>query len=68
MKHEDKIKYIQIACGMCGFNIPMEYMDMIISMYELILEKEGNADMKDIARIMAIVKEKYHEKIDEKKK
>lgn len=58
MTQEEKIKYFAIAANITGFCINIEQSDMFVSLYELILEKEGEADIRSISAIEASVKER----------
>lgn len=45
MTHEEKINYMRIATGIAGFGIKNEHLDLLVSIYELVLEKKGKTDM-----------------------
>ena len=58
MTHEEKINYMRIAAGVCRFGIDNEQLDLLVSIYEKILEKQGETDMKDLAKIQVEVKKR----------
>jgi hypothetical protein len=62
MTQEQKINYMRIAADLCQFHFKEEHMDLLISLYELVLEKKGNADMRDVAKIQAKIKGRHPEK------
>lgn len=51
MTHDQKIKYMNMAAGICGFGIGEKHLDMLVSTYELVLEKEGQTSVHDMARV-----------------
>jgi hypothetical protein len=55
MTHNEKINYMRMATALCGFGIDVKHLDLLVSTYELILEKGGNADMQDCANVQALV-------------
>lgn len=63
MTHEEKIKYMTIAVNICGFGMREKHIDHLVQTYELVLEKKGNADMMDIAKIQAGLEGKYPDKL-----
>lgn len=48
---EEKINFMSIACGVCGMRFTQEGLDLLISLYELILEKQGSTDIDSISEI-----------------
>lgn len=68
MNHEEKINYMRIAAGICGFAFRNDQMDLLVSLYELVLEKQGDADLKSTVQIEHGVKERERQrKIEEEK-
>lgn len=51
MTHEEKINYMRIACNLCRIGVDEKMIDTIVSLYDLVLSKEGNATMKDTAKV-----------------
>lgn len=51
MSHEEKIKYMTDALNLCGFGIKEEYTDLLVRIYDLLLEKEGATSLKDIFHV-----------------
>ncbi len=64
MTQEEKINYMRIAASVCGFGFKNEQLDLMVSLYELILEKKGESDIASISKIEEDVKER--EKINRK--
>lgn len=56
MTHDQKINYMRIAAGVCGFGISNQHLDLLVSLYELVIEKEGDADIRSMADIEVQVK------------
>ena len=65
MTQEEKIKYLDTATRVAGYCIAEQDLDIIISLYDLILKKGGKADIETICHIKFNVEEKY--KKDEQK-
>lgn len=59
MSHDDKIKYMEIAANLCKFHFKTKDLDLLISLYELVIDKEGDANLKDVAKIEADLNERY---------
>ncbi len=51
MTHEEKINYMRIATGMAGFTIKNYHLDLLVSVYELVIEKEGKSSVDDVCKI-----------------
>lgn len=58
MDHEEKIRYMRIAAGIAGFNIREKDLDLLVSMYELILEKKEKGNIQDVTIIEDQVKKR----------
>jgi hypothetical protein len=58
MTHEQKINYMRIATGIAGYGFDNKALDMIVSLYELVIEKQGESDLRVISKIEAEVKER----------
>ncbi len=56
MTHEEKIDYMRIASGICNYGFNNEQLDMLVSLYELVLEKKGDATMQDCSKLQVEVK------------
>lgn len=56
MKHEEKIQYMDMAASLCHFHLKEEHLDLVVSLYELIVKKKGNANLHDVATVQAAVK------------
>lgn len=51
MEQTEKIKYMRMAAGICGFHFKDQHLDLLISLYELIVEKRQDTDLRSIARV-----------------
>lgn len=67
MTHNEKIDYMRISAGVCGFSFQQEHLDLLVSIYELILEKKGSAKLDDIVCVEQAVKERWLENMDAEK-
>jgi cystathionine beta-lyase family protein involved in aluminum resistance len=41
MTHEEKVNYMKIAAGMVGYGFDKKGLDMLVSIYDLVLEKKA---------------------------
>lgn len=62
MTHEEKINYMKIAAGVVGYAFDPKGLDLLVSLYELVIEKQGNSDLSDIAKVETQVKQRAEEK------
>ena len=51
MTNEEKIKYMRIATGVVGMSFNELGVDILVSIYELTMEKGGEASLRDMAKI-----------------
>ena len=58
MTHEEKINYMRIATGIVGYGFDNKGLDMIVSLYELVIKKKGESDLKTVCKIEAEVKKR----------
>jgi len=58
MTHEKKIDYMRIATGIVGYGFNPKGLDMLVSIYELVIEKKGKTDLKMVCDIEAEVKKR----------
>lgn len=47
MTHKEKIGYMRIAAGIAGFSIKNEHLDLLVSLYEIVLEKKEKTTVED---------------------
>ncbi len=59
MTHEEKINYMRIAASLCNYGFNNEQLDLFVSIYEEIIRKEGESDIKTILKIESQVKSRY---------
>ena len=51
MTQEEKINYMRIAAGICGFGIDNKSLDLLVSLYELTMKKKGATKLDDIVDV-----------------
>ena len=56
MTQEQKINNMKIAAGICGFGFDNKGLDLLVSLYELISEKEGQTSLCDVTKVQMDVK------------
>jgi len=59
MTHEEKINYMRIATGIVGFRFNPKDLDLFVSIYELVIQNQGETDLKAICKIQADVEARY---------
>ena len=59
MTHEEKIKYMKVATGIVGYNFNPKILDLLVSIYDLVLEKQGETDLKSVCKVEAEVNERH---------
>lgn len=72
MNHEEKLRYLRMALGLAGFHLKPKDMDMMVSMYELVMEKKGETDLNSMVDVQFAVEERektrlmkeYEEKLE----
>jgi hypothetical protein len=58
MTHEEKINYMRIAAGITGFGLRDEHLDLLVSLYELVVKREGKTSLSDVVDIEREVKKR----------
>jgi hypothetical protein len=58
MTHEEKINYMKIATGIVGYGFDTKGLDMLVSLYELVIERQGETDVKTICKVEVEVKQR----------
>ena len=56
MTHDQKVNYMKIAAGVCGYAFSIAGLDLLISLYDAVIEKEGATDLRTISNIEIDVK------------
>lgn len=62
MTHEEKINYMRIATGIVGYGFDNKGLDLLVSIYELVIEKQGKSDLSDVVKIESEVKKRADNK------
>lgn len=44
MEHEQKVNYMRIAAGIVGYGFDNKGLDMLVSLYELVIDLHSNKD------------------------
>jgi hypothetical protein len=65
MTHAEKLEYMKIAGGIVGFAFTDETLDMLVSTYELVMQKGGDTDLHDICKVKVEVQEREKERLIE---
>jgi len=50
MTHAEKVNYMRIACNMVGIGFNNVNMDLLVTMYELVLEHKGELDIQMVTK------------------
>jgi hypothetical protein len=58
MTHEEKINYMRIATGIVGYGFDNKGLDILVSLYELVIEKQGKTDIDTICEVECEVKKR----------
>jgi len=58
MTHEEKVNYMRIAAGVAGMGFTNHQLDLLISLYDVIIEKEGMTNLQDIIKVEMQVDER----------
>ncbi len=58
MTHEQKIKYMRIAAGLCCFGFNHQQMDLLVSLYDLVIEKQGSTSLMDTSKVEVEVRKR----------
>jgi hypothetical protein len=53
MTHDQKVKYFTIALNVCKYAFKEEHADLMVRLYELVLNKEGQTDLDSIAKVQS---------------
>lgn len=62
MTHEQKINYMRMACNMCRFGFDNCHLDMLVSLYDLVIKMEGKTDMYSVCKVEADAKQRELER------
>jgi hypothetical protein len=55
MTHEEKINYMKIAASITGYGFELSGLDMLVSIYELVVEMRGETDLNSICTVQDAV-------------
>jgi len=68
MEHKEKINYMRMASNLTGFGFPEKELDMLVSLYDLILEKKGETSLEDIAKVQVEIEERNQIEVKQEEK
>ena len=51
MTHDEKIAYMKISAGIAGFGITHAHLDLLVTIYEHVLETKGKGTIMDCVEI-----------------
>lgn len=58
MSHEEKIHFMKIAAGICGYGFSYQQLDLLVSLYEFVCSTEGQGSVKDVLAVEQAVKKR----------
>ena len=61
MTQDDKISYMKVAAGIIGYTFEKKGLEMLVSIYDKILDKKGQTDLSDLVDIQISIDMKYKE-------
>jgi hypothetical protein len=59
MTDKEKLNYMRIASAIIGYDLKEKDLDTVLSIHDLILRKEGEADLEDVVKIEHDIEKKY---------
>lgn len=59
MTDKEKLNYMRIASAIIGYDLKEKDLDTVLSIHDLILKKEGEADLEDVVKIEHDIEKKY---------
>ena len=62
MTHKQKIAYMRVALSIMNIGLREIDVDKIVTIYESVVETEGNLNIRDIVKIDQEVKKQYEKK------
>jgi hypothetical protein len=65
MIQEEKINYMRIATNIVGYSFDKKTLDMFLSLYDLINDTNGQADLKSVAKVQSEVCERDNQRIND---
>lgn len=65
MQHSEKLNYMKTATAIVGFAFKESDLDLLVSTYEKVIEKKGDTDLRDLAKVKAEVQQREHDRIVE---
>jgi hypothetical protein len=59
MTNEDKISYMQVAAAVVGYSMDVKGLELLVTIYDKVLEKKGQTDLSDLVDIQISIDRKY---------
>jgi hypothetical protein len=53
---------MKVACGLVGFNFEKKGLELLVTVYDMVLKKKGETSINDLVDIHIEVDRKYKEK------
>lgn len=64
MSSDKKAKYLTVALNICNLALNQQQVDLIVNLYDLVLEKKGETDLESIIKVKIENKEKFKNQND----
>lgn len=58
MTHDQKVNYMRIASSLANFGFTNKQLDLLVSLYDLVNDKQGNATIDDVTKVTFEVEER----------
>ena len=55
-----KVEYMKIAAALCDFHIGEKELDLLVGVYELVMEKGGSATLEDVVGVKVGVDKRHN--------
>ena len=51
MTQEEKTSYMKVACGLVGFNFEKKGLELLVTVYDMVINKKGETSINDLVNI-----------------
>jgi len=68
MTHEEKVQYMRIAAGVCKLGFTDYHIDLLVSIYDKVLELKGGTDINSLSNIEYEAEQREKQRVIDKKK
>ena len=59
LTQEEKIECFRIALAICGYGFPKKDLELFARVYDEMLEKSGEVDLREVVKIHRSIEEKH---------